>query len=373
MPSVYCTSPWTGLFIHTDGKVKSCCAGTWEWGDLNTTPLDQILRDPRVVEIRQEMLAGQIPAYCTYCKDAESTSGSSQRQYYDQFTLEEDQLSDSTTFELQTVDIRWNTLCNLKCVYCDERWSTTWQQAKNIPIKPMYFDYYTTVLNYIQQNAATMKSAMLAGGEPLLHKQNIRLLEELDQSVTVDLITNLSVPLAQSPVFDVLKQRTNVRWHVSMDNVGSQFEYVRNGANWEQIKANIVTLRRIPGHLVTIFPVFNIYTVTNLVDYYNFARAARVSIHWQKLQFPAQLNVSNFSEPVRQLAREKIQQVLDNPVMVGYVHGDEFLKHLEKQLAIAPERERDSEFRAWTAEYETKYTTGKFSKLWSELDSIIKK
>jgi hypothetical protein len=174
-------------------------------------------------------------------------------------------------------------------------------------------------------------------------------------------------------VFDVLKQRTNVRWHVSMDNVGPQFEYVRNGADWEQIKANIVTLRRIPGHLVTIFPVFNIYTVTNLVDYYNFARAARVSIHWQKLQFPAQLNVSNFSEPVRQLAREKIQQVLDNPVMVGYVHGDEFLKHLEKQLAIAPERERDSEFRAWTAEYETKYTTGKFSKLWSELDSIIKK
>ena len=113
--------------------------------------------------------------------------------------------------------------------------------------------------------------------------------------------------------------------------------------------------------------------MTNLVDYYNFARAARVSIHWQKLQFPAQLNVSNFSKPVRELAREKIQQVLDNPVMVGYVHGDEFLKHLEKQLAIAPERERDLEFRAWTAEYETKYSTGKFSKLWSELDSIIKK
>jgi hypothetical protein len=181
------------------------------------------------------------------------------------------------------------------------------------------------------------------------------------------------VPLEQSPVFDILKNRTNVRWHVSMDNIGPQFEYVRNGADWKQIKANIVTLRRIPGHLVTVFPVFNIYTVTNLVDYYNYARAARVNIHWQKLQYPANLNVSNFSEPVRQLAREKIQQVLSNPVMTGYVHGDEFLQHLEKQLCIAPEKELDLEFRTWTTEYETKYSTGKFRELWPELDSVIKK
>jgi len=366
MSQVYCKSPWTALFIHTDGQVKTCCAGTHALGNLNENTIEQILASEKLENIKKEIIAGKIPDYCSYCQKNEQQSGTSQRQYFEQFHVSS---ADPQHFSLQTVDVRWNTLCNLGCAYCNEDWSTTWQQIKGIPIKPMYHDYYQGFLDYLSKSKQTIDNFILAGGEPLLHKQNIKMLEQSKDDIVVDVITNLSVPLESSPVFRELKNKKNVRWQVSMDNIGDRFEYVRYGANWQQIIDNINTLLRLSNHVVTLFPLYCIYSATGIKEFMQLAKKLGVGVTWQKLNMPDYLNVNNFSRPIRQLAQQHIQEVLDQ----SQEQQQEFLQSVYYSLDQDPKKTVDQKFLACTRTYESRYTQQNrhFQLLWPEIYSLL--
>jgi molybdenum cofactor biosynthesis enzyme MoaA len=118
-------------------------------------------------------------------------------------------------FDLHTVDVRWTNLCNFACVYCgpefSSKWSTELKIHPKVPDQQQLMDFK----NYIYDHAGQLKHVYLAGGEPLLMKENLILLEKLNPDANIRINTNLSK--VDTRVFEAICEFPNVHWTVSVE------------------------------------------------------------------------------------------------------------------------------------------------------------
>jgi organic radical activating enzyme len=373
------------LFVYDDGNVKSCCAGQWSWGNLKEQSLMDIINNPKVKELKQDIINGTPNSYCSYCKGCEDNAGESQRQYFDKFKMSDDKLYNSDVFDLMMVDMRWNNLCNLNCAYCDTMWSTTWQKLKGMPMPDLKTNHYVSVLELVKDSKDNMEAIIMGGGEPLLHTQNVELLQSLHDDIHIDIMTNLSINLSHSAVFNELVKKTNVNWCISFENIGDEFEYVRHGATWERMTKNLATIKALPTHSKMLKPTYNLLSATRLRELYKLSNELDFNIHWQTLIHPDQLCVTAFSKPVRDICLQAIEELFDSPEYtdfkkrVRYSQGDDFFEHMKKELITKHIQDNgvsvDKKFRLWLKDYESKYATDvkSFSTLWPKLDNAILK
>lgn len=379
--SNYCKSPWMSLFVYDDGRVKSCCAGQWDWGNLKEKSLQEIINDKKVIELKQDIINGVPNSYCDYCVGCEINSGESQRKYFQtKFKISEEELNDPNLFKLAMVDMRWNNLCNLNCVYCSPLWSTTWQKLQNFPMTDLKTNHFSGVLEEVRVNRENMEAIIMGGGEPLLHQQNVQLLQSLNNDVWIDIMTNLSINLEHSPVFKELSKKNYVNWCVSFENLNHEFEYVRHGAKWDRMVKNLNILSQLKNHGKTLKPTYNLLCATRLLEFYKLANDLDFIIHWQTLLTPPELNVALFSEPVRKLCIDNIDKLLESQEFTVYkssgkfTQGIDFFTHLKNELQRTFDQEPiDKKFRVWLNRYETNYApdVNKFSILWPDLDKVI--
>jgi uncharacterized Fe-S cluster-containing radical SAM superfamily protein len=372
------------LFVYDDGKVKSCCAGMWDWGDLKEKSLDEIINDPKVIQLKQDILDGKPNDYCNYCSGCEANSGHSQRFYFHKFKISDEELADPTKFDLRMTDIRWNNLCNLNCAYCDTLWSTTWMKAKGYEIKSIKSRYYDSVLLAVQNNKNVMEAIIMGGGEPLLHKQNVELLQSLDDHIDIDIMTNLSIDLNSSSVYQELKKKVNVNWCISFENLGDEFEFVRHGAKWEQLLTNIATLKTHPTHRFMFKPTYNLLSATRLTELYKLSEEFNIPIFWQTLIHPAQLCVAKLPKHVIQTCLTYLREFTQSEVWNKYkeMHShqhdldffDGIINELQGKLDDASHNGNMAQiqFIEWLDLYENKYATDvrKFTELWPEFASL---
>lgn len=259
---VYCTAPWNGLTIREDGHVRTCCVGETSLGNLNEQTIESIESGPVLAELRKTMLSSKPHQNCRSCVAHENHSGlASLRQHYLRY------YPNTENLKLQFLDIRWNNICNLGCMYCNPTFSSVWSNRlnpaqKNVPVKT----YQDDVLLWILNKAADVKEIMLVGGEPMLMKQNYALLAKLPMDSKISIITNLSYDLENLPCIDDLLRRPqdNVVWNVSLENTGKQFEYVRSGAQWAQVEKNLKYIsNKWP---VTVNAVYSVFSAFGLID-----------------------------------------------------------------------------------------------------------
>jgi molybdenum cofactor biosynthesis enzyme MoaA len=370
MSNFYCAAPWRGLHINPRGDVKTCCAGDPNMlGNLNTHTIEQILHGPVMQEIRQSIRRGEPHSYCYNCVQAERY-GRSERDWHNNVSPEFDSATAGDTEHIPTlIDVRWNTTCNLSCNYCAEACSSKWAALKGISVKSGARPYYESVCDYLEQHRDNIREVALVGGEPLLLPENERLLDVIPQDCVVTLITNVAVDFETNKIFRKLCTRNRVGWSLSFDNVGNNFEYVRYGANWQQLLSNITQVRRLmsaKGHWGGIHAVYNIYNATRLVDFTQFARDNDLSIQWQSLYQPEYLDPARLGDHVAISARNEIEKLLATDLCTD--SEQQFFKNVLTNL-----QSRDDlrlEFAQHIHDIENKYHAGthlKFVELWPEL------
>lgn len=373
------------LFVYDDGNVKSCCAGQWSWGNLKEQSLMDIINSPKVKQLKQDIINGVPNSYCSYCKGCEDNAGESQRQYFDKFTMSDEQLYNPDVFDLMMVDMRWNNLCNLNCAYCDTMWSTTWQKLKGLPMPDLKTNHYVSVLQLVKDRSDNMEAIIMGGGEPLLHTQNVELLQSLPKDIHIDIMTNLSTNLSHSAVYAELTKKTNVNWCVSFENLGDEFEFVRHGARWERMQTNLQMIKSNPTHTFMLKPTYNLLSATRLKELYQLANELQFQIHWQTLIHPDTLCVTSFSKPVRDLCLKVIDELFESEPYKLFVantnfnQGEDFFKHVKKEILNKNLENNqscvDTKFRTWLIDYQLKYTKDikSFRELWPELHELVLK
>jgi organic radical activating enzyme len=281
-------------------------------GNLKQQEIQDILQSSDLLEIKKYMMDGRWHPACGQCQKNEEISGVSARtvRTLDSWSIEKIK-QDVNWFEPQHLVINWSNLCNLSCTYCNADTSTAWQAVKKIPID-LVRNQHTDLIQLAKQHGHRVEGLTLGGGEPLLQKGLIDFLKCLNpDQVRVMITTNLSVDLKSNPIYQELKNWPTVEWQISFDNVDPlQFEYVRNGASWSQLDSNIQLMQQ-DNQLIKAHPAYSIYCAFDLMSYYKYCVDRKLSIFWCYLEYPWDLDVRRLARPLRQLAIDEIQKVVD--------------------------------------------------------------
>jgi len=379
MNKTYCAAPWRGLHINPRGDVKTCCAGNPNMlGNLNNLTIEQILNGPVLREIQDTVRLGQLhDQYCKNCINRETAGGDSERVWHntvnDNFAIES-----AGDFEFPSIiDIRWNTTCNLSCNYCDPNASSKWAGILKQPVVSGTRHYYEQVCNYIKKHYNQVQEVALVGGEPLLLKENERLLDVIPDDCVVTIITNLAADLENNAVFQKLAKRSRVGWSISFENVQDRFEYVRYGATWQKLLHNldlVQDLMRNQGHWGGIHAVYNLFTATRLREIKNFSQERGLTIKWQSLHHPSLLDPRSYGSEIAELAANEIKLMYETCQVdaLDQQFFDTALTHYQNQTQTNPAtlEQLDQYIQRLESEYHPDQA-GQFAVCWPELESLL--
>jgi radical SAM protein with 4Fe4S-binding SPASM domain len=369
MTKRYCAAPWHGLHINPQGDVKTCCAGNPNMlGNINTHTIDEILNGEILTEVRSQMKQGIFhQEYCSNC-----IHNSDEWKWHNSVNHDFDYQTATLDYAYPTtIDVRWNSTCNMSCNYCSPGSSSSWAAILNQPEKAETRKHIETVFNLVTQHADKIVEVLLVGGEPLLLKENIKLLEALKGTDTkIVAITNLNVDLQHNKVFQLLKQHQNVGWSLSFDNIGERFEYVRHGGSWDLHQKNVDIIIDLinddtKNHSGGIHAVYSLYNCTRMVEFKEWAQNKGLSILWNQTSHPPDIAVHNQNDKIRQLAINEIDKYL-NMFDLDQTENDFHLRS-KRLLSESTYSVNPTEF---TKRIETEYhpdTYGQFEKLWPEI------
>jgi organic radical activating enzyme len=318
--------PWTGLMYNFDGTVKNCIRSAGPLGDIKNQSIDQILVANN--RPRQQQIVDQQPVpTCHTCYDLERGKRGfdhiSDRVFY---IRELKNIPTDTyqvgNFDLHTVDVRWTNLCNFACVYCGPEFSSKWSTELKIQSQVPDQQQLTDFKNYIYDHAGQLKHVYLAGGEPLLMKENLTLLEKLDPNVNIRINTNLSK--VDTRVFEAICKFPNVHWTVSVETLAQEFEYIRHGGSWTDFLDNLNKINQL-GHKISfnmLHFLLNYNSVFDCVDFLKDLGFHNNSFVIGALLTPEYLNIRHLPQNVLNSVKRKLQDRIDQKP--GYLLEDSY-------------------------------------------------
>ena len=308
---VYCTAPWQGVTIMEDGNVKTCCEGSTSLGNLNDSSIEKIMQSDSLYKIKEDLQQNIFNHNCTQCANHESNGNyANTRQYY----LKYHPIASTYKNNLSVVDIRWNNKCNISCQYCGPGASSTWEEKLKIVKSSTNKPYQDNLLEWVVNQSADLKEILLAGGEPMLMKQNYKLFKIAPDNCRFSIVTNCSYDLASLPCIpDLLKRpANNIIWTISAENTHDQFEYVRQGAKWDQLVKNIEFLVEHWPNTIGLNMVYSIFSATQLDQTYK--TFSDLGVHKATLLYLAEnrhLAIDCMPQAIRDVCKHTLDQLID--------------------------------------------------------------
>ena len=245
------------------------------------------------------MLDNKFPHNCSECYSKESHHTSldleniSNRLYHMKILKDSPfkLYKDEHQFELQKMDLRWRNTCNFACVYCDSLWSSVWAQFEGQGDKMSNHAMQET-FEFVKDNLKNLKTIYMAGGEPFLIKENLKILDlilEEKPDLLLRLNTNLSILTPK--IYEKLQKLKNVHWIVSAESTDERFHYIRWPGKYQTLINNLQKIQQLP-HKVSINMTWNILCAYNILDFIDEMLAK--GIH------PNQFIMNHVYEPIEQ-------------------------------------------------------------------------
>jgi sulfatase maturation enzyme AslB (radical SAM superfamily) len=251
----FCPMPWTGLMYNFDGSVKNCIRSAGTIGNIKEHRIEEILNSPSNIDTQSRMLASQPGRDCYTCYDLENGKkkfdiASDRIFYIRELKNTSFDVYKPGNHDLQTVDLRWSNLCNFSCVYCGPDFSSNWAGELGIKQTTPTTEQIERFKNYVFDRAHQLKHVYMAGGEPLLMKENLDILEILKrENPGVNLRINTNLSKVDTSVFELICGFKNVHWTVSVESMADQFEYIRYGGSWADFEDNLSRITSLPHRI----------------------------------------------------------------------------------------------------------------------------
>lgn len=318
-----CPLPWNGIYVNPDGQIKNCAISRQTLGNINQESIANIVNNKVNQSIRKDMLDHVQHPRCNACYSVEDnalskTTNESNRSWYKKIAVKQSNLDifDNTeNFKPVVLDLRWKNTCNYACVYCGPDLSSTWESlvnGKKVAIEETVLDQSK---QYIFDRLASVDHVYLAGGEPLLMKDNVALLDQLlVKNPNVEIRVNSNISNVNNPVFERLKKFKNVRWTISVESRHEIFEYMRWPGNWDMFVKNALTIKELVGDQINFNMVWCALNSTEILD--TFDTLIDLGFHEnmfvvQCLQSPASLSVLQLPPDVIKNLKIEIMNRID--------------------------------------------------------------
>ena len=345
----FCPVPWTSIMYNFDGTVKNCIRSAAPIGNIRDSDIEQILGNDHL--IKADMQAGQKFARCNPCYNLEQEKNNfniiSDRVFYLKESRDVDStLYDTMNFALHTVDIRWSNLCNFACVYCNPEFSSKWASEHGVIMLTPVDQQVEKFKQYIFKHAPQLKHVYLAGGEPLLMKENLEfllLLKKVNPGVNLRVNTNLSK--MDTRIFELICEFKNVHWIVSVETMEAEYEYIRHGGIWQDFVDNLQIIKQL-DHKISfnmLHFLLNYNSIFDCVDFLITQGFHNNSFIIGALLTPEYLNIRHLPDNVLNSVKNKLQDRINQKP--GYLLEDSYRNMLhyidtpfEKNIKLSVDR-----------------------------------
>jgi len=369
-PPTFCMHPFTGLATREDGAICACCR-SHPIGFIQNNTLEEIWNGDNIKRIRKQVLTGYRPTECEPCFSLEDQGVESLRLRHVRGKIPESRIklypnavstmnSDYTMpFEIPTMELKLNNLCNLKCRMCHPMDSTSWNdwsEVKDFYKKESNIMYdiveehkleFKPFLDKFQDNPewwASLEKLLpyfrrieFAGGEPLMDPQHYRILDMLapyGHQIEIKYATNLTtLGKSNRTIWEYWPKFKSVAVNVSIDGIGNSYEYIRGNASWAELINNIKQIQtisnisRIVG-AVTV-QVSNILVLDKIIEY--FLNDLGIIFHTHRVEYPKLLSAQVLPRELQVLAITKLRAIQEqlsefkmiklHPELLEYTRG----------------------------------------------------
>jgi radical SAM protein with 4Fe4S-binding SPASM domain len=246
----FCYAPWSNIDISPQGNIMPCCKYQPQDAtpNINTHAIVEYFSSAELQQVKQQFENNQWPAGCERCRIEEENNIASKRELDYQRWQEHYQAHDLHSNQLLTASVAFGNTCNLKCTVCGPEASSRWQQEyrdiMGIDIVPNHF-YKVGVVEELLEYAPTILHLDIPGGEPFLSgvPQQQKLLQAYVDSgqasqISIHYTTNGTI-WPNDSWWDLWSHFREIDMQLSLDGVGSRFEYLRFPANWQEVIHNV--------------------------------------------------------------------------------------------------------------------------------------
>lgn len=376
MTKSLCVLPFIHFNILANGDATLCCASSTPLKnavgeDLNVRShsLNEIWHSEGLKGVRKMMLNGEQPSQCAQCyRNEKRFDGRSFRTQQNALFLIDDieqAIDKSTTSDCDDnfpkffvsdfkeemdkpalFDLRFDNLCNLKCVICFGSASSQiekdgvhmqWTGETATERKPNRFDNADNwtasdvLLHELTEISTDTRHIQLAGGEPFLSRLAMRWLKNLKDTgrakeITLMVYTNFIK--FDDDIIELLESFKRVQLILSIDAVGAVYEYARYPGKWSTIEKNARRLTsEINGRLshlnVTLNVTISVVTAFNVCETFDWAKENGFNVNLNNVSYPEYVATKYLPEATK----EKIIAQLKE-----YASTREDLVHLPEQI-----------------------------------------
>jgi len=277
------------------------------------------------LEAREKMLRGEWPGRgCEHCRSTEDTGGHSDRMSHLDMPgviapkeLQQNQNAISVT--PTQLEIYFSNTCNLKCVYCNSKFSSTidnenrihgeWAHGDQkalgrhlylpgkIEINPNIKEDTDKLFVWLEEHLHELNKLMILGGEPFLQKETERMVELLERipnpNLTLVIFSNLTVDTVKvqkwlARMWRLVEKGTlhNLQVVGSLDCWGPQAEYVRNGLDLKKYVSNfefILNKTKITPSINSALMALTVPTLPDLIKQMNTWSKIR-EVYWSGMK-----------------------------------------------------------------------------------------
>lgn len=360
--SSFCSAKWLQTTLYLQNGFNHSC----HHPAPHKIPIEDVQADPAVLHNskfkksqRELMLKGERPKECDYCWNIEDLNKDyfSDRHYktadywaWDRF----DEIANSDpniNVYPSYLEVSFSNACNFACIYCSPEISSKWmediQQNGHYPVQngSHHLDYLKQIGRFPYSHNADnpyvtafwkwfpdalphLKVLRITGGEPTMSKDLWKLLDFLSENPHPDLElainTNLCVPdsLIDKLIHHVNNLKGSVKRfdiYTSLESVGPQAEYARDGLDFQAWQFNIRKLLDKTDTIVSIMTTVNILSLPTFVDfielvmnlrkdYNNDFAYNRIPVSINYLRWPPHLQCTILDKDIRAKYSDKILQ-----------------------------------------------------------------
>lgn len=362
----FCAAKFYGNSIYLDrGVTRSCCHCASH--KINTDNLfkesatfEEISNTQTKKDNRRNLLNGVQDSSCVYCWNIENVNPNliSDRLIFSSlYKIEEikacPELIDNPPIKI--LQIVFDNLCNLGCLYCNREFSSTWQTEikmvgvfKNLSqYSSNYYSYIPEILitneerervqelfwKWLEKESSQLKRLMVSGGEPTMSPNFWKMIDIIiDKNLKINMGINTNLMIRdQSKLTKIINlsntDRVNFKIATSNEAIGAQAEFLRDGLEWDVWISNMhrclsegtwyeittiatincISLFTIIEFLDEIFKLTNLYPKTSLV------------ININKLEGPQFLNINCLLPEILSKQETLIKEWAKNTILVDEI------------------------------------------------------
>ena len=338
--------PFTGLATREDGAIKVCCRSQ-PIGWIQNESLEEVWNGDAMREVRRQVLNDERPDVCKPCFDLEDQGVQSLRQRHTAGVIPEarvnlypdalDALDDdySMPFELPTMEIKLNNLCNLKCRMCNPLDSTSWKDwdqvtefykkennyliptVEKLVDKPgQYIGPFDNSNNWwtsFEKLLPYFRRVEFAGGEPLMDPYHYKILDKLaeyGENIELKYATNGTVTGIKGgrTIHDYWPKFKNIVVNVSIDGLHDVYEYIRGNGVFSEVEENIKIFKSFPNVKYVVgactVQAGNVMQLPDIIDY--FLNTMGIVFYSHRVNYPNVLSAQCLPPEYKQVVVDQL-------------------------------------------------------------------